>query len=68
MLEIVLVPHQICHTKKNRIATMYFSMPNAKTGSFSDGDLAEEISSSSVVSMYLSENMYYGLYGHGGTC
>ena len=58
ILEIVLVPHQICHIRKNRIITMYLSMPNAKTCSFSEGDLAEEISSAPVISMALSENMY----------
>ena len=40
---------------------MYFSKPSAKTRSFSEGDLAEEISSAPVVSMALSENMYQGL-------
>ena len=37
---------------------MYLSTPSAKTFSFSEGDLAEEISSASVVSIALSENMY----------
>ena len=58
ILEIVLVPHQICHTKKGRITAMYFSTPSAKTCSFSEGDLAEEIYSAAVVSMALSENVF----------
>ena len=41
---------------------MYFSTTTAKTCSFSEGDLAEEISNVLVVSMALSENIYYGLW------
>ena len=40
---------------------MYFSTPSAKTCSFSEGDLAEEIYSAAVVSMALSENVFQGL-------
>ena len=58
ILQIVLVPHQICHTKKDRITAMYFSMPSAKTCSFPEGDLSEEVSIASVVSMALSENVH----------
>ena len=58
ILEIVLVPHQICHTKKDRVTAMHFSTLSAKTCSFSEGDLTEEISSAPVVFMALSENMY----------
>ena len=47
---------------------MYFWTPSAKTCSFSEGDLAEEISNAPVVSMALSENMYEELYGYGDTC
>ena len=68
MLEIVLVPHPICHTKKDRITAMYFSTPIAKSCSFSDWDLDQEFSSAPVVSMALSENICYGLYDHGETC
>ena len=58
ILEIVLVPHQICHTKKDRITAMYFSTPSAKTCSFSDGDFLEEIFRAAAICMTLSENMY----------
>ena len=54
ILDTVLVLHQICHSKKD----MYFSTPSAKSCSFSEGDLTEEISSAPVVSMALSENIY----------
>ena len=58
ILEIVLVPQQIYHTKKDRVTAMYFSTLSAKTCSFSEGDLTEEISSAPVAFMALSENMY----------
>ena len=45
MLEMVLVPHRIFHTKKDLITAVYFSTLSAKSCSFSEGDLAEEISS-----------------------
>ena len=53
VLEIVLVPHQICHTKKDRITAMYFSTPSAKTCSFSDGDFLEEMTLYDSVRKYV---------------
>ena len=53
----ILVSHRICHTRNDRITVMYFSTASVKTCSFSEGNLDEEISSASVVSMTPSENI-----------